>query len=489
MNKYKKLLKNTGFTALGTFGSKLLVFFFVRFYTAYLSTDEYSTSDLITQTAKLIMPLVVLGIVDAVFRFSMDKDYTPSAALSVGFYVYVFGALMLIPIGFALSLTKYFDGYVYLIILYVLASNLHSIVTYSLWGKDHYKFYGLQGIINTALVIILNILFLAVFHFGITGYVLSVILADFTTSLIIIIKEKMWRDIQPLSKVDKVLVKKMLRFSIPLMPTTILWWITSVSDRYIVAGYCGDSINGIYTVAYKIPTLLMLLCTVFIQAWNFSSLAENDEKERRDFFSSVFSSYSALMFVAGTFIIAFCELIKYVLFAPAYFSATLYIPILTIATVFSCLISFIGTIYNVKKKSILALTTSLVGAVLNVILNFVLVPSELFGIKMAGLGATGAAIATFVSYFVVFVYRAFTVKKVLPFDLKIPMLILNTLLLGAQVVIASIRPFGRQTIWIIPIDIIIQAPILIAITVINLRPLLRSIKTILTRKGSALPKE
>ena len=72
-SKYQRLAGNTVKLGLGTFGSKLLVFLMVRFYTEYLSPADYGTADLITQTANLLIPLLSLGITDAVFRFAMEE--------------------------------------------------------------------------------------------------------------------------------------------------------------------------------------------------------------------------------------------------------------------------------------------------------------------------------------------------------------------------------------------------------------------------------
>ena len=484
MNRYKKLLKNIGFTAIGTFGSKLLVFFFVRFYTEYLTANEYSTADLIAQTAKLIMPIISVGIVDAVFRFALDKEENANNVFSVGCYTLIAGSLILIPLYPLLSMTGFFDGYEYLIILYIITSNLHSLVTQYIKTKEHFKFYGVQGILNTSLVIILNIIFLAVMHIGITGYVLSVILADFLISILVIVREKLWRDLVRPREIKHQLVKKMLKYSIPLIPTTILWWITSVSDRYIVKAFCGGEANGIYTVSYKIPTLITLICTVFIQAWNFSSVSESDEKERSSFFTTVFSSFSSIVFVGGSLITLSCEFLKFILFEKNYYSATDYIPILTFATVFSCLVSFLGSIYTVRKRSNLSLITALAGAVLNIIMNFILVCDELFSIKLGGMGPMGAAIATFLSYFVVFVIRAMTVKTVLPFNMQLNKIIINTALLLLQVVIATVRVFSSTNIIGIPLYIIIQIPIALLMAAINLKPLILSFKSIINKKQS-----
>lgn len=74
MNCYQTLAANTALMSIGTFGSKLLVFLMVRFYTGYLTPAEYGTADLITQTANLLIPLVSLDITDGVFRFAADRN-------------------------------------------------------------------------------------------------------------------------------------------------------------------------------------------------------------------------------------------------------------------------------------------------------------------------------------------------------------------------------------------------------------------------------
>lgn len=69
-NKYQTLAGNTVKLGLGTFGSKVLVFLMVRFYTEHLSPADYGTADLITQTANLLIPLLSLGITDAAGVFT-----------------------------------------------------------------------------------------------------------------------------------------------------------------------------------------------------------------------------------------------------------------------------------------------------------------------------------------------------------------------------------------------------------------------------------
>lgn len=450
MNKYKTLVSNTALISLGTFGSKLLVFLMVRFYTGYLTTAEYGISDLITQTANLLLPLISLGITNGVFRFAIDSKYDKKSVFSAGLISITLGGLLFFVIAPLLGLVGQFEGYIWLIVVYTMASCYHSLCSQYIRAIGNTAFFAVQGIVNTSLVIVLNILFLAVFDMGIMGYVLSVVLADGLSALLIFFKEKLWNQIT--LKINKETFKSMLVYSIPMIPTTIFWWVTSVSDRYMVSGFIGTEANGIYAVSYKVPTFLTLLSTVFMQAWQFSAVSEseNDRQEHIDFFSTVWSSFQSVMFLAGSVIIACSVPIIKILTTPDYYSAWKFIPVLSAAMVFSAFANFMGTVYVVEKRSKNSFLTSMLGAVLNIILNFLLIPSPL--------GVQGAAIATFVSYFAVFVIRALNARKYIPFKLYLPQVVLNIAVILLQSIFMVLS---------LPFNLIVQAGCIILLLIIN----------------------
>ncbi len=447
MNKYKTLVSNTALISLGTFGSKLLVFLMVRFYTGYLTTAQYGTADLITQTANLLLPVISLGITDGVFRFAMDSKIDRRSVFSSGVFTITFGALMFLLICPILFLTHQFDGYIWLIVAYTMASCYHSLCSKYIRALGSTAFFAVQGIINTSLVIVFNILFLAVFNIGITGYVLSVVLADALSTLLIVVKEKLWRDITV--KFDKAIFKDIIRYSVPMIPATIFWWVTSVSNRYLVNGFIGAEANGIYAVSYKLPTFLTLISTVFMQAWQFSAVteSENTREEHIDFFSKVWGSFQSVMFLVGAFVVAFSIPAIKLLTTDAFYSAWKYVPMLAMAMVFSAFTNFMGSVYIVEKRSKNSFLTTMVGAVLNIILNFILIPSPL--------GVQGAAIATFVSYLLIFVIRAVNVIKYIPFKMYSKNVTINTLILLVQTVfMVCDLPFN---IWVQVLAILVMA--------------------------------
>lgn len=422
-NKYNTLLSNTLLISMGTFGSKILVFLMVRFYTGYLIPSDYSTADLITQTANLLFPIISVGIADGVFRFVMDSESDKKSVLSIGFLCMTVGAAAFVVIVPLLNLVDDFKGYIWLIVVYTLASCYHALCAHYLRGVGKTALFALQGIVNTALVIILNILFLAVFDMGITGYVLSVVLADVLSTVFMVVKEKLWREFTLHPKMS--ILKPMLKYSIPLIPTTIFWWITSVSNRYMVNEIIGSEANGLYTVAYKLPTILTLVSTMFMQAWQYSAVVEDegDRKEHAKFFGTVWGSFQAVMFLAGSGIIAFTKVAMKLLTSKDFYASWEYVPLLSVAMVFTAFASFMGTVYILNKKSIMSFLTAFIGASSNVLLNLALIPL---------LGVQGAATATVASYLLVFIVRCVSVKRYIPFKLHAGHLIINTLLLFVQ---------------------------------------------------------
>ena len=94
--KYKTLLNNTFLLGLGTFGSKLLTFLMVRFYTGVLSPSDYGTADLIMQTANLLIPIASLGITNGVFRFALDRVSQRKTVFTGGLITIVLGSAVLL---------------------------------------------------------------------------------------------------------------------------------------------------------------------------------------------------------------------------------------------------------------------------------------------------------------------------------------------------------------------------------------------------------
>ena len=438
MSRGRRLISNTVILGAGTFASKVLVFLLMPLYTSILSTEEFGVADILTQTANLLIPLAAVGICDGLFRFVLDTDEENgkerrSIFTSATLTVLAGGAVTLALIQ-ALRAFDVFDGYIFLVAAYVLCANLHSIAANFLRAIGKTGLFALQGMINTALTVGFNILFLVVFDMGTTGYILSVVLSDLCVTAGLFVAAGLYRYFS-LRSFNKDTLRVMLKYSIPYIPTTIMWLITAASDRYIVTAYSGVAENGLYAAAYKLPTLLILVCGVFIEAWQFSVVKDADDQTRSDFFSSVWRNYMGIIFMGASVIIAGSRILTGILLADSYFASWKYVPVLCMAMVFSTFVSFMGSVYFLEKKSVMSMVTSLAGAAVNVVLNFMLIPER---------GAMGAAVATLISYLAVFIIRAYDTRFYVRFDMKPIRLILNTVLILAQTVVMVMSiPYWR----------------------------------------------
>ena len=135
----------------------------------------------------------------------------------------------------------------------------------------------------------------------------------------------------------------MLRYSIPLIPTTVFWWITSASDRYMITAMLGGDANGVYAVANKLPTILTLLSGVLMQAWQYSAVQESKSElsEQAQFYTNVWLALFSALFLAASVLVAFSRVEIRVLADAAYFAAWRYVPPLCAAMLFCAFTSFL----------------------------------------------------------------------------------------------------------------------------------------------------
>lgn len=424
MNKNKYLLKNSAIFAIGNIGTKLINFFLVPYYTYVLSSEQYGTVDLLFTVCSLIIPGIMCNINEAVMRFLMDKNGRDDEVGSVALCFMVFGAvggLILIPIFSLIPLTR---PYVLEMYLYIILNAAHSVVFYYLRGKEELMKYAICSILTTLFIAVFNIGFLTVLHAGIKGYFWAYDISYLITIVIAIIWGKEYRVISNF-KIEKRMIKSMFQFSIALVPNALLWWMINSSDRIMVSTMVGLSANGLYGVSYKIPSLLTTLSNIFMQAWTYSAISEKNENAGETYTNYVFDRLFGLMALVSGGLLLFNKVLFKVLFSAAYFESWKYSPSLIFGFFFLTMATFIGTSYYVEKNTVGTMLSALVGAVVNIILNFLLIPR---------VGTNGAAIATGLSYLVIFVYRYFDTQRYIKIEIFERKYLFTVLLLIALLV-------------------------------------------------------
>lgn len=466
MNRYKKLCSDTVILAIGTFASKLLVFLLMPLYTALLSPSQYSAAELISSTANLIMPFACMGITTGIFRFAAEKGTNKQEVFSSSIALLGMGFGVLLTVGIPVFVLGNLRIQTVLVVLYVLMGDVQAVCAQYVRAIDKPRLFALQGILNTLLTILFNLLFLIVFDLGVTGYVLSVILGNLVTAGFLVVCARLWRVFR-FSSIKGEVMRDLFRFSLPMVPTTICWLITDLSDRYFVNAICGADINGVYSAAYKIPTVVTLISSVFMQAWQFSAVAESsDEESCGRFYSEVFRGFLSLIFIGSAALILLSKPLCSLLLDESYAAAWRYMPTLLCAAAIEAVVSFLATVYLVKKRSMHSFLTAVAGTVLNVILNAILIPHW---------NAFGAAVATLIGYFLVYVLRTVDAPRLVRFRLYLPRQALNLLLILS---LATVITLDLKGAWIL------GGALTLGVLLINLPTLLGAARGLLRRRGS-----
>ena len=402
-SKNKYLLKNTIILSIGNFGSKLITFFLVPLYTNIFTTKEYGIIDLITIISVVIVPLITLNIQEAVMRYSMDKDAKKEKIFSVGILIMIFMTILGIislPILHRTSITSEYDA---LLVMYTLTFGFSQMLLCFIRGQEKLRLYSIINIIQTFIIAILNILFLKCFKFGIEEYILSYIISYCITIILCFIKGDLIHLLHEFS-IDKKLAKEMIKYSIILIPNSLMWWIMNSIDRILVTVIINLEANGIYAVSYKIPSIVITLTTIFNQAWMFSAVKEKDSIDKNQYTNSIYIALFNCIVTLSIFLLLILKPLMKIYVGQDFYNAWMYTPPLIIGTIFLTLGTFLSNEYIAYKDSLGFLKSSSIGAIINIVLSSILIPT---------IGVMGAAIATCVSYIGIFIFRVFDTRNYL----------------------------------------------------------------------------
>ncbi len=475
MNKYKNLAMNTAVFAIGSFGSKILMYLLTRLYTHNIASGDNSTKSLLENTANFLIPIVTLSIAEAVIRYGLDREFDKREIFTSACVTEIGGLIGLVLLSPLLTLLPYADGYVIYLVLYIAASSFRQLSSQFVRARGMVRLFALDGILATLSLFCFNVLFISVMQLGVMGFMLSVILSDLCSGIFLWITAKLWQFFN-IRLYNGEITKMMLRFSIPMIPTAVLWIVTGFSDRlfvrymdgFAVSADVGESAAGVYDAASKVPNLISMVSTIFFQAWNMSAITENNSKDRSNFYYRIFSAYQSIMFLAAAFTIALCKPLSLILIDSskdaAYAMAYKYMPVLIIAVLMMSFNQFLSSIYTATKKTSHSFWTSLVAAIVNLVLNVILIYRY---------GVHGAVIATFASYFVCYLIRIVDTRRLIPFKVHHMRFVLNLVILFAMSIAAIFEP---------PYLIPFQAVLVIFMCVFNFSAIMQTVKKIL-KKG------
>lgn len=404
--KYKTLFTDTAAFTISNFASKILVFLLLPLYTAILSTEEYGIADLITNTVNVVYPILTLSIMEATLRFAFDKDVNKEDVLSNSLFVIFISEAIIVV---ATPLIRYvssemFDYWGWFALIF-LGSNIQQVLSQYVKGIGKTKNFAISGVIQTVVMIAGNIITLVILKWRVFGYLFSIAAGYFVASLYLIVAAKI--KIKRI-RINRSLLGEMLQFSIPTIPTIVAWWISTSADKYIIIAYLGIAASGVYSVSYKIPSILTMFTSLFTSAWTLSAIQNVDEQDNAQFHTVVYQYFNIANVLACSALILLSQIFAQILFGKEFYIAWHYVPLLLVAYVFSGLAGFLSGSFRAAKETKGLFSSTVIGAIVNILLNFYFIKK---------FGNMGAAITTMIGFAVTFYIRSQSVKKII--DIKI----------------------------------------------------------------------
>ena len=403
MNREKNLAKNTIIITIGKICTQLITFFLLPLYTGILSTEEYGTVDLLNTLVSLLLPIVTFQVEQAVFRELIEvrgKKNKESRIISSAVITVIFQCMVYLII-FALISPFINNHYKFFLATNVVANIFLSLLLQIARGFGDNKKYAFASFISALSTIVFNVLFLVVIKLGANGMLLGTMLGQIVATIYLFISLKLYKYLK-VKDYKKEVIKSLWKYSLPLIPNAISWWVFNASDRVIASAFLGVDQNGILAASLKFSTVFITFYNIFNMSWTESiSIAIKDD-DVSDYFNRMFNIVLRLFTAMAVGMIACMPFVFPIMINEKFSAGYGLVPISIIGSLFNVVVGLISVIYVAEKNTKAIASTSIVSAVINIIVHLVL-------IKFMGLYA--AVISTFVAFFVMSIYRLMDASK------------------------------------------------------------------------------
>ena len=420
MNKNKELVKNTIIIFIGKFCTQFITLLLLPLYTHFLATEDYGYIDLIQTYLTFFIPLILLKIDAGIFRFLIDarkSEEEKNKIITNGIFI-VFVELIISTILLAIVVKIFSVKYSILIVMNLISLSVLTFLLQIVRGIGKNKQYSFSSIIAAIVTIVLNLIFLVGFHKNGKYVLIASLISNIICTIYLLIANKIFKNVK-IKYIDKKLIKDLLKYSMPMIPNELSWWIVHVSDRTIISYALGVAANGIYSVSCKFSNILSSIFNIFNLSWQESAALHINDTDKDEFFSNVINKVFNLFICFCIGILACLPFVFELLIKDSYREAYKYVPILLLANIFSVLIGLIGSIYVAKKMTKEVAKTTMIAAIINLTIDVVL-------IKVIGIYA--AAISTLVSYMLLAIYRYIDVQKYVKVKISIKNIVVNSII-------------------------------------------------------------
>ena len=205
-----------------------------------------------------------------------------------------------------------------------------------------------------------------------------------------------------MNEFKKIICLKLWKYSLPLVPNSISWWIFTASDRIIVSIFLGLSFNGILSAASKFSTVFITFYNIFNISWTESISVHINDIDISVYFNKMFNIIIRIFISLILITLMIMPYVYLIMVNESFLGGIYLIPVLLIGVLFNISVGLLSVIYIAKKNTRAIANTSIISACINILTHLALINS---------IGLVAAPLSSFIAYFIMFVYRMFDVNN------------------------------------------------------------------------------
>lgn len=396
LDKLKTLLGHTLIYGLGNYGIKVVGFLLIPVYTRYLTPGDYGVLALVSMYTQAMFVLMNLGQTVGIFRFYYDHDDPAGRERVIAaaiWIVFLFSVpLTLIPFAFSEQIAEWLldDRALWFLIMLgtatVLAKVLLRMPFSIMRANEESKRYAKWSLIRSASATIVAVVLVVGFHQGALGVIGAQFVAEFAMCLFL--TGATFRMLRSGFRWDDI--KQQLAFGLPLVPAGAAAFALDLADRWFIRYYYSVDDVGVYSLAYRFGEILLFIITAFQLSWGPFAYSHRRDPEAPGLFAHLTSYLLAIYFFLWLGLAAFAPDFIKIMAPEEYWGAAALIPILGFAMIFDGIMPMVNLGPAFMKRTILRTYTVIAAALVNLLLNWLLIPRY---------GPPGAAWATLIAFF------------------------------------------------------------------------------------------
>jgi O-antigen/teichoic acid export membrane protein len=394
---FTKLIKKAGLYFIGNMSAKLIAVILIPLYAFFVTSEDLGTYDYAQTVMNILVPIIYLSIWEAVLKYLLTNKEKINEIIATSITYVGLVSILFVIVGFVYL--KFTQNKMILLIFLIMVSYIISYIwQYFARGFQENNIYVLASIVGAFTNFLLTVFFLCFLKLGIYSLFASFIIAQISIAVVIEIKCRFLKHLK-LNNINPKLFKEMIKFSGPLVLNTLSYWFITGYGRLVITNTLGSKMNGLYSFANKFAMIITITGQVIAMALIEEAVlkAKNKSSELGSYFYKVltilFRIFMSLIIIGVPVITILYQMIK----NTEYSESLKLIPFFLLYSTYNILALNVGSIFQAINKTKYLFTTTLIGAILTILISNLLINRMgIYGIAIGQIvGALGMLIARY----------------------------------------------------------------------------------------------